>query len=309
MFAMHVEAAAACRLSIVALACVLASCSGTDGPGGGPAFTNSIVFVSDRSGQPQLYTMKSDGSHVQQLTTVVGDKDSPVFSPDGRRVAFVMSDTASGGAVQSIYVINADGSELRQLTSGLEQDLAPSWSPDGSQIAFVSSRALNVFSLDVYVMNADGSGPHAILADSSLNVSPSWSPSANEILFERDLVHDVYRMTPSGDSITFLVSGSKPEWSPSGTQFLFDCGIDVCISRTRDATVVDTIGHVLHIDFTYVSQPKWSPDGGRFAYVTVGAGFGGAVEIWTASTTDGSGAVQLTADTDGRNWSPDWSRH
>ena len=173
----------------------------------------------------------------------------------------------------------------------------------------MSSRALNVVSFGVYVMNADGSEVHAILADSALDVSPSWSPSADEILFERDLVHAVYGMTSSGDSITFVVSGSKPEWSPSGTQFLFDCGADVCVSRTRDASVVDTIGHSVNFVFGYVSQPKWSPDGSRFAYVTTGAGFGAPVSIWTASTTDGSGAVQLTADSTGRNWAPDWSRH
>jgi Tol biopolymer transport system component len=306
---MRLEDAVVRGLSLAALACVIASCSGTDGPNGGRAFTNSIVFVSDRSGQQQLYTMRSDGSHVQQLTTVVGDKDTPVFSPDGKRIAFAMSDTGSGGAPTSIYAINADGTGLTQLTSGVEVDLMPSWSPDGSQIAFVSSRALNVLSLGIYVMNADGSGPHALVADSTFNVSPSWSPSSNEILFERNLVHGIYRTTASGDSIAFLVNGSKPEWSPSGTQFLFNCGVDVCVSRTHDATVVDTIGHTLNFVFGYVSQPKWSPDESRFAYVTAGAGFGAPVAIWTASTTDGAAAVQLTADTDGRNWAPDWSRH
>lgn len=116
---MQVEAAAARRLAIAAMACVVAGCSGTDGPGQGKAFTNSIVFVSDRSGEQQLYTMSSDGSHVQRLTTVVGDKDSPVFSPDGRRVAFAMSDTGSHGVPTFIYVVDADGSGLTQLTSGL----------------------------------------------------------------------------------------------------------------------------------------------------------------------------------------------
>jgi Tol biopolymer transport system component len=267
------------------------------------------VFVSDRSGQQQLYTMKSDGSQVQQLTTVVGDKDTPVFSPDGRHIAFAMSDTGSYGVPTFIYVVDADGSALTQLTSGFAQDLMPSWSPDGSQIAFASSRAGSIY-LGIYVMNADGSGLHVLAADdSAANVSPSWSLSSNEILFERGLAHDVYRMTSSGDSITFLVSGSKPEWSPSGTQFLFDCGVDVCVSRTRDATVVDTIGHTINFVLGYVSQPKWSPDEQRFAYATAGAGFGGAIAIWTASTTDGTGAVQLTADTDGHNWAPDWTRH
>jgi Tol biopolymer transport system component len=305
---MQVESAVARSLSIAALACVVASCSGTDGPGPGRAFTNSIVFVSDRSGQQQLYTMKSDGSHVQQLTTVVGDKDTPVFSPDGRHIAFAMSDTGSGGVPKWIYVINADGSGLTHLTSGLEQDITPSWSPDGSQIAFASSRALSVF-FGVYVMNADGSSLHALLADTAYNISPSWSPSSNQILFERDLVRGVYRMTSGGDSIAFLVSGSNPEWSPSGTQFLFNCGPDVCVSRSPDATVVDTIGHTINILFGYVSTPKWSPDEGRFAYTKGGAGFGDPISIWTASITDGTAAVQLTPDTDGRNWAPDWSRH
>lgn len=108
--------------------------------------------------------------------------------------------------------------------------------------------------------------------------------------------------------MTFLVSGAKPEWSPSGTQFLFDCGPDVSVSRTHDATVVDTIGHGLNVLFGYSIPPKWSPDERRFAYVRSSSGLG-PVEIWTASTADGTGAVQLTADTNGRNWAPDWSRH
>jgi Tol biopolymer transport system component len=306
---MQAEAVTARRLSIAALACVVAACSSTDGPGPGKSFTNSIVFVSDRSGQQQLYTMSSDGSHVRQLTTVVGDKDTPVFSPDGRRIAFAMSDTGSHGVPTLIYVVNADGTGLTQLTSGIELDIMPSWSPDGSQIAFASSRALNLH-FGVYAMNADGSDVHALaVPDTASNVSPSWSPSSNEILFEREVAEDVYRMTSSGDSITFLVRGSKPEWSPSGTRFLFNCGIDVCVSRTRDATVVDTIGHNLNFLFGYVSQPKWSPDEHRFAYVKGSAGFGDPISIWTASTIDGTAAVQLTPDTDGRNWAPDWSRH
>jgi Tol biopolymer transport system component len=306
---MRVETAVLRGVPFVALLCVVASCSDSNGPGGGPSFTDAIVFVSDRTGAQQLFTMKSDGSNVKQLTTVVGNKDTPAFSPDGRHIAFAMSDTGSGGAPTFIYTINADGTGLVQLTSGLQQDLAPSWSPDGSQIAFASSRALNVYSFGVYVMNADGSGVHPILADSGLDVSPSWSPSANEILFERDLGGGVYRMTSSGDSITFLVNGSKPQWSPTGTQFLFDCGPDVCISRTRDATVVDTIGHDVNFIFGYISKPKWSPDESRFVYATSNAGFGAPASIWSASTTDGSGIVQLTPDTDGRNWAPDWSRH
>ncbi len=204
---------------------------GADGPGEGRAFTNSIVFVSDRTGAQQVYTMRSDGSHVRQLTTVVGNKDNPVFSPNGRRIAFAMSDT-TGPIPQWIYVVNADGSGLTQLTTGFEDDLMPSWSPNGSQIAFVSSRAHNAYR-GIFVMNADGGDVHAVVADSVNNDSPSWSPNSNEILFSPGFVgHGVFEITSGGDSIAFRVRGTQPEWSPSGTQFFSIAG-STCVFRVR----------------------------------------------------------------------------
>ena len=182
-------------LSLVAATFVIASCSSADGPGGGKAFTNSIVFVSDRSGEQQLYTMKADGSRVKQLTTAIGAKYSPAFSPDGRRIAFAMTDTASGSLW--LYVVNADGTGLTQLTSGFEHDFDPSWSPDGSQIVFTSDHMLSVY-YGIYLMNSDGSGLHALVADTALNVSPSWSPNTNEILFARDFEGRVYETTSAG---------------------------------------------------------------------------------------------------------------
>jgi Tol biopolymer transport system component len=299
---MRLDAAVVRGVAYAALTCAVASCSGTEDPNGGPAFTNSIVFVSDRNREEQLYTMRSDGSNVKPLTTVFGYKYAPAFSPNGKRIAFAMTDGASSNVW--IYVIDADGTGLMQLTSGVEQDLNPSWSPDGSQIAFESDRARGIF-----IMNADGSGQHALNADTELNVSPSWSPSANEILFERGPYGDVYETTSTGDSTRFLVRGSWPEWSPSGTQFLFYCGLRVCVSRARDASAIDTIRQAMELPYEYMGPPKWSPDEHRFAYVRQDENSRGKISIWTASTADGSFAVQITPDSAGHNWAPDWTRH
>ena len=79
------------------------------------------------------------------------DVQTPAWSPDGRKLAFVSRRDGNS----EIYVINADGSEQENLTQHPARDSHPSWSRDGRKLAFVSRRDGNS---EIYVMNADGSG-------------------------------------------------------------------------------------------------------------------------------------------------------
>jgi Tol biopolymer transport system component len=105
------------------------------------------------NGFGQLATIRPDGTHETPLTTGPGDKDCPVWAPDGVRIAF--AGTLQGAGV---YLTTVGGSpETLTRAGGTLQNkiLAPSWSPDGTKIAFGGAWDLPG---DIYVMNADGSG-------------------------------------------------------------------------------------------------------------------------------------------------------
>src|ERR1035437_7993607 len=66
----------------------------------------------------------------------------PQLSPDGRRVAFVVTilSEEKDEYLSNIWIVDVAGGEPRRFTSGPKRDLAPRWSPDGRYLAFTSDR-------------------------------------------------------------------------------------------------------------------------------------------------------------------------
>ena len=102
----------------------------------GAPVKSKIAFQSFRDGRFDAYVMNIDGSGQRRLTAKP-DVPFPVWSPDGRKVAFASADRQPwDGGNFDLYVMNADGSGLRRLTRDPASDVAPVWSPDGRKIAF-----------------------------------------------------------------------------------------------------------------------------------------------------------------------------
>jgi Tol biopolymer transport system component len=97
-----------------------------------------IVFVSDRSGNAEIWICESDGSHPVQLTffdgTVAG---TPRWSPDGQQIVF---DSRPAGNAD-IYVVSAEGGKPRPVTREPSHEVMASWSRDGRSLYFCSNRS------------------------------------------------------------------------------------------------------------------------------------------------------------------------
>jgi Tol biopolymer transport system component len=155
-----------------------------------------------------LYVVRSDGSGLRNLTSTLGPSQwgpstchngrfpaaDPVWSPDGRKLAFVRPNASLG---DPIYVVNADGSGLRRLTQSPALDADPAWSPDGHKLAFVRKGDDNS---EIYVMNADGSGQRNLTRNPAFDADPAWSPDGRKLAFvsNRDGNYGVHVMNADG---------------------------------------------------------------------------------------------------------------
>ena len=128
------------------------------------AFTGTGSSVPQDPAFEEIYTMDSDGSHIDQLTNNTVPDFSPDWSPDGKKIVFSRGRPHAGGSDRSLYVMNSDGSDQKELFRGKDVLLVtPDWSPDGKQIVFTRvSYPTGTPIASVWVMNSDGTGARKI---------------------------------------------------------------------------------------------------------------------------------------------------
>lgn len=259
-----------------------------------------ILFVSMLLASPSTVSSQAEATQdegVRRMTvwdtqnfTTVG---SPRISPNDQWVLYTQSvrdwDDDELERTTHIWRVRVDGTDRRQLTFGESNSGSPAWFPDGSKIAFSSGRGEGDVS-QVFSMYVDG--------------GEAWQVTEHEGGVSQ------FSIAPDGEMILFTARDQLSE-EQERRQKMRD-----------DAEVVDERFQMTHLwlfdiesgkskrltggDFT-VSDPQWSPDSSRVAYVsrpTTKVDDSSWSDVWVV---DLEGSAELFYENAGPDTSPRWA--
>jgi len=264
-----------------------------------------LYFISNRTGNKEVWTMDYDGSNQHALTHLGSISLSPRISPDNSRVAFTTF--AKGGVDIGMYSLDLNRMVSFPHFGGTNS--SPAWAADGSHIAFSSSRTGDP---EIYIADADGKNLKRLTAFHGPDVSPTWNPkTGTQIAWVsgRTGLPQIYIMDTDGTNVQRVTDQGyavSPSWSPNG-QFLAFSWIrhyGPGAPGNQDIYIMD-IASKQFVQLTHDSGrndfPSWSPDGRHLVFQSDRAG---RWQIF-GMLADGSQVQQLTKA--GENTQPNWS--
>jgi Tol biopolymer transport system component len=240
-----------------------------------------IAFVSGGD----IWTVPSTGGVAALLVSHSANEARPLYSPDGKQLAFISSRTGNG----DIYLLTLGTGDLKRLTFDDALDQLDGWSRDGRWIYF-SSGSRDIGGLnDLFRVSVNGGTPMQVSADRYTNEFFS-APS------------------PDGATIAFSARGiASGQWWRKGHSHIDEA--EIWLLRAFDGGTgtyerVTTAGGPTGGPTGGAKEmwPMWSADGRRLYYVSDRVDTGnknGAQNIWSA-TPERSEFKRISNFTDGR---------
>jgi Tol biopolymer transport system component len=313
-------------LAAAALSFALGGCESAQSaePGGAAAIPRGelrglagrIVFVSERDGQAEVYSIRPDGRALRRLTHAPSHDYPAAASPDGATLLTVSATGEGQTQRERLVLLPLRGAGTgRSLGPVAARVRSPSWSPDGRWLAFESDSASF---RDIYRVQADGTGLLRLTSNREGNFEPAVSPDGRSIAFvsSRDGDSEIYVMPAQGGPAQRLTAFHRedwaPAWSPDGRSIAFLSnreGVDRVYVVQADGTGLRQLSAATRADTALSeAEPAWSPDGRRIAMTVRRRGGGAGIAVVAAA---GGGATLVTPEGEAASlpaWSPD-GRH
>lgn len=228
-------------------------------------FATRIAYVSKSAGRYALQVADSDGYNPQTVVSSVEPIISPVWSPEGSRLAYVSFEKKK----PIVYVQSLVSGQRTVLANFKGNNSAPSWSPDGKKLAIVLTHAANS---QVYSINADGTGLQQLTRTTAIDTEPTWSPDGRYIYFTSDRggSPQIYRMPATGgDASRMTFEGGyvvSPRISPDGKSLAYirrDAGLFKVAIQDLQSGQVQVLS-----DGPKDESPSFAPNGRMLLHAT-----------------------------------------
>jgi Tol biopolymer transport system component len=257
-----------------AAACVLSVAAEAQGPGEGrpmlaqPSLSPDGSMVAFASGG-DIWEAPAQGGVAHLLVSGPADDFRPLYSPDGRKLAF----NSTRGGASNLYVLDLTSGAVTRLTYAEANEQLDGWSPDGRWVYFTTTGNDAGRRTDIMRVAAAGGTSGEISAERFLNEFESAaSPNGNRVAFA-----------------AFGISGSQ--WWRHGSSHIDQAQLWV-------KTIDQPAGYALLAnDPSRHAWPMWDPSGESVVYMSDA---GGAENLWRLPLAAGAQPQKLTNFTDGR---------
>ncbi len=276
--------------------------------------------VENDKGEADLFIVPTAGGKPQRLTSSKGNESEPVWSPDGRWIAFVAK--RGDDKQPQLYAISASGGEAIRVTDLPTGVATPKWFPDSQRIAFIT---------EVWPDINDWAKAKEKLAarEESKMTAMAWDrpPVTHWDHFIEDRIPHIYSVsleggTPaaitlgSGHSLSRRETGAESyDISPDGRQVAFVANSDATgIDENTDVYVVPATGgaasNLTADNPANDEEPSYSPDGRYLAYTkqNIKGFYGDTKQLWLVDRRSDA-RRRIAGDWDrsisGIAWAPD----
>jgi len=233
-----------------------------------------FLLTRIHEGKMALWTMNADGTEMKPLLQAMPNilTFDGHWSPDSKRIVFVLNTLQGTDGKLQINTVNADGSDNKVLLPHKAFDESPRWSPDGKSIAWVSTRDGNQ---EIYTIEVEKglASLKRLTSEIALDNNPSWSPDGKQIAFcsARTGNFEIHVMNRDGSQVRRLTNHPSmdywPAWSPDGSQIAFtsnrDGNYEIYVCKPDGTGLRNLTRHPGQDNYA-----AWSPDGKRLAFIS-----------------------------------------